>query len=82
MKVAFKMCLEEYTEPVYEALKAEEGQSAPEKGTVRIARDGGCISIIIESVDLSGLRALSNSYLLLAHAAYSSVVSASARVSL
>ncbi len=82
MKALFKICLEEYTEPIYEALKAEEGQSAPEKGTVKITRDGDCISIIIESADLSGLRALSNSYLLLLHAAYSSLVGASARVSL
>ena len=71
MKVNIMLCLGEYSLMVYRALLAEEKQPAPEKGRVKLSLSGGCLGILVESDSLSGLRALTNSFLLLAHAAYS-----------
>lgn len=70
-----RLCLREYTRPVYEALLAETRQRAPQKGMVSVALDGDCIVITIRSGELSGLRAIMSSFLYLAHAAYSSLTS-------
>ena len=59
--------------PLYRALEAEARQPAPGKGKARIRVEGGCLAITIEAVDLSGLRAIMNSYLLLLAAAYSAL---------
>lgn len=68
-----RLCLGEYSPHVYRALIAEKNQPAPEKGIVDINIVDGCVVIIVSSSTLSGLRALLNSFLLLAHASYSSL---------
>jgi len=55
------------------ALRAEIAQPQPEKGRVRLSAEGNCISLKITSSDISGLRALSNSFLYLIYAATSSI---------
>ncbi len=70
-----RLCLGEYARPVYEALLAETRQRAPQKGVVSVALDGDCVVISIRSGELSGLRAITSSFLYLAHAAYSSLAS-------
>ena len=73
MKATIKLCLGIDVEAIVEALQAEIGQPAPAKGSIEIARDGGCITLYIDSRELSGLRALASSYLYLIHAAYSAI---------
>ncbi|MCE4624469.1 MAG: hypothetical protein F7C35_01210 [Desulfurococcales archaeon] len=80
MKASIKLCLGPFTASVYEALKAEENQPAPEKGEVSIALSQDCLLIRIASNTISGLRALANSFLLLAHASYCSLVEASRKL--
>ncbi|MCE4627680.1 MAG: hypothetical protein F7C34_00830 [Desulfurococcales archaeon] len=69
-----KLCLGEYSAHVYRALIAEKNQPAPEKGAVDVYIEDGCLLIAVYSGTLSGLRALLNSFLLLAHASYSSLM--------
>ncbi len=69
-----RLCMGEYARHVYRALLAELRQPAPRKGSVSISMEDGCLVISIESGSLNGLRALLNSFLYLAHAAYSSLV--------
>ena len=73
MRASIVLCLGGYSERVYRALLAEERQPAPEKGRVKLGLSDGCLEISIESNSISGLRALANSFLLLAHAAYSAL---------
>ena len=61
---------------IEQALAAELRQPAPEKGRVAVEARGGCLRLVVESGSLSGLRALVNSFLLLVHAAYSSILAA------
>jgi tRNA threonylcarbamoyladenosine modification (KEOPS) complex Pcc1 subunit len=58
---------------VFDALAAEMSQPAPEKGRVEVALEGDCLVIRVHSGTLSGLRALLNSFLYLAYAAYGSL---------
>ena len=74
-----RLCLREYAKTVYEALLAETRQRAPQKGVVSIVLDGDCLVISIRSGELSGLRAITSSFLYLAHAAYSSLTSSEKR---
>ena len=60
-------------EPIYKALEAESRQPAPGKGRATVRLPGNCIVVEIEASDLSGLRAIVNSYLLLAAAARSAL---------
>lgn len=76
MNAEYKLCLGEDSIHVYNSLKAEEKSRGPEKGSVKIMLDDDCVVIVVESRTLSGLRALSNSFLLLAHSAYSAIRSA------
>ena len=73
MRAEILLCLGYYSHRLYRALLAEEKQPAPEKGRVTLAVEDNCLKILIESSSLSGLRALFNSFLLLAHAAYSAL---------
>ncbi len=73
MRAEYKLCLGESVKPVYRALLAEVNQPAPEKGVVSLDIEGDCIVMRIEAKNISGLRALSNSFLQLAYAAYSSI---------
>jgi len=59
--------------PVALSLEAELAQPQPEKGVVTLTLDESCLRIHIESVTISGLRALSNSFLYLLHAAMASI---------
>ncbi|MCE4602473.1 MAG: hypothetical protein F7C08_03400 [Desulfurococcales archaeon] len=79
-KATYIICIP-HAEEVEKALRAELGQPAPQKGRVRIRVEDGCLVIEIESPTLSGLRALSNSFLYLAHAAYSSLEATSSEPS-
>ncbi len=74
-KASYKICIP-HAEEVEKALRAELSQPAPQKGRVTLRVEDGCLVIEIESPSLNGLRALSNSFLYLAHAAYSSLEAA------
>lgn len=71
--VSIDLCLEDLSRHVFEALLAELDQPSPEKGRVDLSLERGCLRIKIESGSLSGLRALTNSFLLLSYAAYGSL---------
>ncbi|GAB6147684.1 KEOPS complex subunit Pcc1 [Stetteria hydrogenophila] len=60
---------------IYASLKAEEAQPSPKRGRVSVALDEGrgCVVIELEPRDLGSMRALMNSFLYLAHAAYNAV---------
>jgi len=73
LRANIKLCLGEDTRAIEEALQAEVNQPAPERGRVKVARDGECLILRIEARDLSSLRALTSSYLYLIHAAYSAL---------
>ncbi len=74
-----RLCLGEHARPVYSSLRAEVLQGGPRKGEVSVGIVNGCVEIRVSSNELSGLRALLNSYLLLLHAAYSALDSVSKR---
>jgi tRNA threonylcarbamoyladenosine modification (KEOPS) complex Pcc1 subunit len=73
-KAEYLLCLGKHTNSVYRALLAELNQPAPEKGSISLRMNDECIVILIESESLSGLRALSNSFLQLAYASYATLV--------
>ncbi len=75
MQAEIKLCLGPYTNPIYHAIKAETTQASPAKGEADVKIEENCLKLVIKSKDLSGLRALTNSYLLLIYAAYSSLKS-------
>ena len=68
-----RLCIGEYATHVYRALLAEARQPAPHKGRVDFRVEDGCLVLDIESETMSGLRALTSSFLYLVHAAYSSI---------
>jgi len=78
VRALYRLCLGPCTASVYEALLAEERQAAPQKGGVRVFLEGQCLAVQVKARDLTGLRALSNSFLLLAHAAYRALVDSGA----
>ncbi len=53
------------------ALEVELNQPQPEKGLIKMKKEGNCLIVIIKSKDLSGLRALSNSFLYLLYSSIS-----------
>lgn len=55
------------------SLKAEISQPQPQKGNVNIKVENECLIVEISSNSISGLRALTNSFLYLIHAAISSL---------
>lgn len=69
----YRLCLGSDSIHVYRSLEAEAKTRGPGKGRVEVGFEEGCIVIIVESNSISGLRALTNSYLLLAHSAYSAI---------
>lgn len=73
--VSIRICVDkDRAYALVKALKAELGQPQPEKGVVGVELDGeGCVLITIESVSVSGLRALANSFLYLTYAALDSL---------
>ena len=73
--VSIRICLDKNRAyALVKALKAELGQPQPEKGVVGVGLDGeGCLLLTIESVSVSGLRALTNSFLYLIYAALDSL---------
>jgi tRNA threonylcarbamoyladenosine modification (KEOPS) complex Pcc1 subunit len=73
----YKFCLGEHARSLYTSLLAELEAPSPDKGEVKIRLEGDCLILYINSPSLSGFRALSNSFLLLIHAAYSAIVEAS-----
>ncbi|MEB3789791.1 MAG: hypothetical protein GSR72_07880 [Desulfurococcales archaeon] len=74
MRALLEFCLGKSSEAVYEALLAEVNQPSPGKGEARVSTSSDeCIRIEIIAKDLSGLRALVNSYHLLVYASYSSI---------
>ena len=74
MRARVKLCLGEAARSVYGSLAAEVAQGGPAKGDVEVLIEGKCVIVAVSAESISGLRALVNSYLLLAHAAYSAVV--------
>lgn len=68
-----KLCLGEYTRPVYESLLAEASQPAPPKARVSVGFEEDCVSLLVEAESLSRLRAVLNSYAYLAYAMYSAL---------
>ncbi len=76
MKAEYRLCLGSCTIHVYRGLQAEERQPAPQKGRVTLRFEDECLIVTIEASDLTGLRALSNSFLLLVHAAYRTLLEA------
>ena len=74
MRALLEFCLGKASKTVYEALLAEANQPSPSKGEARVSMSNDeCIRIEIIAKDLSGLRALVNSYHLLVYASYSSI---------
>jgi tRNA threonylcarbamoyladenosine modification (KEOPS) complex Pcc1 subunit len=73
-----KLCLGRAAEALAGSLEAEARQPAPGRGSARVGLSGGCLAIELEAPDATGLIALLNSYMLLAHAAYSAVRGAEA----
>ena len=72
----YRLCLGDNTRPIYKALLAEIKAPSPEKGKVLVSIEQGCLVLEISSKSLSGFRALTNSFLLLVHAAYSAITGA------
>ncbi|MCE4613694.1 MAG: hypothetical protein F7C07_07695 [Desulfurococcales archaeon] len=72
-RAEIELCAGELSKHIFEALLAELDQPSPEKGSVSLRLGEGCLRIRIESWSLSGLRALTNSFLLLTYAAYGSL---------
>jgi len=70
-----KLCLGSYSKPLYESLLAEASQPAPRKALVSVDIVGDCVRIRLEADDVNKLRVVLNSYLYLAHAAYSTLKS-------
>ena len=68
-----KLCLGAYSEAIASALQVEARQGGPSRGRVDVGLSGECVNILLESHSPTGLIALLNSYLLLAHAAYSTL---------
>ncbi|MCE4600704.1 MAG: hypothetical protein F7C38_03985 [Desulfurococcales archaeon] len=77
MRASYKICIGPDSTHLYNALMAEAEAKAPDKGRVTVDLEGECIIVRVTSRSLSGLRALSNSFLLLAYSAYSSLKQAS-----
>ncbi|WP_172633875.1 KEOPS complex subunit Pcc1 [Caldisphaera lagunensis] len=73
MEVNFKICSNDKIDPLYKSLLAEVNQSSPKKGKVRVELNDNCINLFISSNTLSGLRAISNSYLNLIYAIINSL---------
>lgn len=73
MELKFKICLDGKADALYKSLLAEVNQSAPKKGKVKIEFNNDCIYLFVSSETLSGLRAISNSYLNLIYAIISSL---------
>ena len=72
-EIIFKICLGSLTDALYKSLIAEVNQEAPKKGRVNIEYNNGCLYLTILSDTLSGLRALSNSYMNLIYAMITSI---------
>jgi tRNA threonylcarbamoyladenosine modification (KEOPS) complex Pcc1 subunit len=60
-------------ESVFEALRVELAQPQPEKGKVFLTKENNCLKLLIKSNNISGLRALTNSFLYLIYAASSTL---------
>ena len=73
MEAKYTLCIGTDAQFVYNALEAELKARAPDKGDIRINLEDDCLIIEIKSNTISGLRALSNSFLLLVYSAYSSL---------
>ncbi|MCE4620088.1 MAG: hypothetical protein F7C33_03590 [Desulfurococcales archaeon] len=73
IKGEYRLCLGDDARPIYKALLAEVRAPSPEKGEVSVSIERGCLVLEISSQSLSGFRALTNSFLLLVHAAYSAI---------
>jgi len=69
----YRLCLGSDSIHVYNSLQAEVKSKGPDKGRVELRLEDDCVVIIVESDSPSGLRALTNSFLLLAHSAYSAI---------
>ncbi len=76
MRARYELCLGPRSRHIYRALLAEARQAAPQRGTVRVELRGDCIVIEVHARDISSLRAISNSFLLLARAAAAAVEAA------
>lgn len=70
--VEIKICNSLYRTLVA-SLKTEISQPQPGKGKVIMNDEGGCLVLKIVSNNISGLRALTNSFLYLLHAAFSTL---------
>jgi len=75
----YRLCLGDNTRPIYKALLAEMRTPSPEKGRVSVSIKQDCLVLEISSQSFSGFRALTNSFLLLVHAAYSAIIGAEER---
>ncbi len=79
IKGEYRLCLGDDAWPIYKALLAEVRAPSPEKGRVSVSIKQDCLVLEISSQSLSGFRALTNSFLLLVHAAYSAITGAEKR---
>jgi tRNA threonylcarbamoyladenosine modification (KEOPS) complex Pcc1 subunit len=80
VRAKIKLCIgAKYASSLYKALQAEVSQPAPEKGRISISLDNSCIVMEVDSPTISGLRAITNSFLLLAYASYSTLNTAEDR---
>jgi len=68
-----ELCLGDDSLPVFKALIAEVKQPSPNKGSINIQLKGGCVSLKIKTSDISKLRAISNSFLNIIYAVYSTI---------
>ncbi|MCS7106863.1 MAG: KEOPS complex subunit Pcc1 [Acidilobaceae archaeon] len=69
------LCLEKYASPLYESLLAELSQPSPKKAQLEVYLRDNCIELRLNAKDVSSLRAVTNSYLYLVYAMYSSLKS-------
>lgn len=68
-----ELCLGDDSLPVFKALIAEVKQPSPNKGSINIQLKGECVSLKIKTSDISRLRAISNSFLNIIYAVYSTI---------
>ncbi len=78
-RASITLCLNGYSGAMASTLRVESMQRGPSKGNVRVDVDGGCVRVDIEAWSTTGLIALINSYMLLAHASYSALRAAEMR---
>ncbi|BAF34791.1 hypothetical protein APE_1440a [Aeropyrum pernix K1] len=78
-RARLRLCLGTDSEAIYRSLEAEARQRGPSKGVVKLGMDDGCVVLHIRARDLAGLRAITNSFLLLIHASLAAISGSATR---